>query len=165
VPTIFAAHVNKEQAERAGPSQVFGSVYVSNRARMMIELQGEQDGPVLFLGLQPRKANDMPLPPPLALKLVFDGRDGPIRLERADMVDAPDTVLAKTRLPDRILALLGRMRKPSSTDLIAEAAGAKAKPTWTALERLKKAEKVVKLTGSDKRVLWALAETKREAES
>jgi hypothetical protein len=105
---IGIAHVSQETARAThGTARPFGSAFFWNGQRSGWEVRRAEDSPpdTLDLGLFHRKANDGQRERPSAVRVVFDGTDGPIRFSRGDMADSPD-LIGRLPLPTRIRAAL-----------------------------------------------------------
>lgn len=123
ITTLTIAHVagaNTDDSERP-----FGSVYWHNRARRtwFVRRVQEEESDVIDVGLYCKKVNDGRKPRPLGLRLAFEGRSGPVRIEQASLTDTPE--LARTRsLKDLLWDLLRRpMTIHDLTTLAADVTG------------------------------------------
>ena len=155
---IVIAHVSKASAEMAR-SRPFGSVYVQNLARSVIEarrLETDDDEDSMTVSLYHRKTNVGRLAKPSALLFSW-GIDGGIMVQKSD----PD--LSSAGLTRQILdVLLGGNRSVTG---LAQELGAKPGSVRTILNRLAKRNTVLKIVTpgvtDEKKHLWGLIDTRR----
>ncbi|RLI07591.1 hypothetical protein DRO42_07855 [Candidatus Bathyarchaeota archaeon] len=100
---LVVAHPAKNSERKT----IFGSVFYTNLARSVWEVQTYQDvgGDSIGVGLFHRKANLSRLQRPLGVEFLFDGDLGPIRAFPRDVVEIPE-VGENAPVRTRILALL-----------------------------------------------------------
>ncbi len=77
VTTLILAHVSKQSADSKGPARPFGSVFVYNLARSVVEARrsksdGQGDDRALTVTLYLRKTNDGRPRPPSAVRFTFE---------------------------------------------------------------------------------------------
>jgi hypothetical protein len=124
VSALLIGHTPKTLAEGQAHATIYGSVFNSNFARSVWEVQKEQevgeDG--MLLALIHRKANHSRYHPPIGLKMVQNEDSSVITVEDFDLAKATELERALP-LPNRIRTLLedGQPRTPKD---IAEALGA-----------------------------------------
>lgn len=145
VTTLCIAHVSKQAADGKGPSRPFGSVYVSNLARSVIEARRSDAGldnqDEMTLSLYHRKSNQGRLCPPTAFTFSF-GFDGRLTLRSGE----PD--LSRALLSTQVLDALRAGSKTASE--IAEALDATSASVKKTLQRLETRDKVVRLVPGDR---------------
>jgi hypothetical protein len=81
--SLSIAHVTKESDQK----KPFGSAFWHNSARTTWNVQRaqEEDASVINVGVYNRKQNDGPLAAPFALRVGFDGLEGPVTVNLADV--------------------------------------------------------------------------------
>ena len=96
-------------AKNAETKTIFGSVFYTNLARSVWEVQTYQDvgGDSISLGLFHRKSNLSRLQRPFGVEFIFEDDLGPIKVFPRDVVDIP-AVGEKAPVRERIIALLPR---------------------------------------------------------
>ena len=155
VTVVCLAHVSKTSADSKGPARPFGSVYVQNLARSVIEARRSEvldgDEPGFTLSLYHRKSNHGRLAGPSALRFAFD-EAGALRVTRGEADLAGGSVAVQ------VLDALRTGR--SSPGELAEQLGANERTVKSALQRLDKAGKVTRLEsvsgGRGHKSLWGL---------
>lgn len=158
---LVIAHVSKMEADRTrGASRPFGSVYVANLARSVIEARRTESAEEqeFTLTLTHTKSNAGPRRAQTALRWIFDP-EGYIGV----MKGQPD--LARAPLPARILA---QLRGGAQTvQALAEDLEVSGEAVRARLNELRTVQKVVRLTdfggGKAKKNLWGLMDTNRTA--
>lgn len=86
--TVLAVHhLTKEASERqTGPVKPYGSSYFYNATRNAWEVRSRQESNKLIVSLWHRKDNDGFMGRrPIGLRFVFDGEEGPIRIEQTEI--------------------------------------------------------------------------------
>ena len=145
VTTLCIAHVSKQAADAKGPSRPFGSVYVSNLARSVIEARRSDAGldnqDEMTLSLYHRKSNQGRLCSPTAFTFSF-GFDGRLTLRSGE----PD--LSRALLSTQVLDALRAGSKTASE--IAEELDATSGSVKKALQRLETRDRVVRLVPGDR---------------
>lgn len=89
VTVIALAHVPKNHGEQ--PKDPFGSGFYSNLSRRTwyVERVQEEASDDIDVGLFCKKVNDGPLPRPIALRIKFEGLNGPVHIQQGTMADVP----------------------------------------------------------------------------
>lgn len=158
---LVIAHVSKASAEQSR-SRPFGSVYVQNLARSVIEARAQEvveEGDELRVSLYHRKSNVGRLARPSAVMFSW-GIDESITITRAD----PD--LKSAGLAPQILAALRRGTQ-TVTELAEELDAGRAS-VKTTLNRLENRNKVVRLVtvsgGRGKKAQWGLRDENRNTD-
>jgi hypothetical protein len=154
---LVIAHVSKTDADRQhGTARPFGSVYVQNLARSVIEARrnDDPDEREFTLTLTHTKANLGPRRGQTALRWLFD-EEGYISITKGE----PD--MARASLAARIL---GELRGGALTaQALGDALKSPANEIRARLGSLEKAHRVVRLTahlgGAKNKNLWGLADT------
>lgn len=157
---LVIAHVSKAAADEQGPARPYGSVFVRNLARSLVEArrQDSADGDRrLVVNLYHRKSNLGVRAKASALAFDFDASGG-IAISGAE-VD-----MARAGLPDRIL---DAMREGAETvTAISEAIESTPESVRRTLHRLENRDKVVRLTvtdgGRSKNTQWGLRVANRD---
>jgi hypothetical protein len=158
---LVIAHVSKASAEMAR-SRPFGSVYVQNLARSVIEarrVEDDGDDSEMTVSLYHRKTNVGQLAKPSALCFSWDP-DGSIVVQKAN----PD--LSSAGLSRQIIdVLLGGNRSVTS---LAKELETKSSVVRTTLNRMAKRNIVIKLVTlgvtDEKKHLWGLVDTRRNTD-
>ena len=155
---LVVAHMSKASAD-SRQGRAFGSVYVENIARSVIEVRPEQDRAQegeLTVTLYHKKCNQGPRQAPSALTWRFS-EDG-VQIRRGD----PD--LSRAGLTSQILDALKSGSKTVSQ--LSEEVEASPQAIKKALDRLSNRDKVVRLVssvgGKNKETLWGQAATNRD---
>lgn len=155
-PVLVLSHVTK-----AGPSdKPYGSVYIWNSARSVVEVKKHQDpgGGALYVGLYHRKANDGPLSHPISAEIRFSPEE--ITLTRREIADTPE-LADHLPLGTRALEFLKRGHQPA--DVIAEALEISEAAARKVLGRLHLHGRVVKVqTAPGKPTWWGVASPREE---
>lgn len=158
---LVIAHVSKASAEQTR-SRPFGSVYVQNLARSVIEVRAQEtveEGEELRVSLYHRKSNVGRLSRPSALMFSW-GIDESIAVSRAD----PD--MKSAGLGPQILEAL-RHGSKTVTDLADDLDAARAS-VKTTLNRLENRNKVVRLVtvsgGRGQKAQWGLRDENRNTD-
>lgn len=105
---LCVAHVSQESARAThGSTRPFGSAFFWNGMRSGWEIRKAEESPpnTIDLGVYHRKTNDLSRERPFAVRVQFDGLDGPITFSRGEVGDSPD-LIARTPLSMRIRAAL-----------------------------------------------------------
>lgn len=149
---LVIAHMSKQAADQErGSARPFGSVYVQNLARSVIEVRGHQEGETLEVSCYHRKVNAGPRAQPVGFRFAFDA-EGHITVRATD----PD--LSRATLPAQILDTLKEGPKTPAT--IAGELGIGAKAVANELGRMKPTQ-VVRITpssgGRGKETVWGRA--------
>lgn len=159
---LVIAHVSKAEADRTqGHSRPFGSVYVYNLARSVIEAKrgDTTDEREFTLTLTHTKANKGPRRPQTALRWLFDP-EGYITIRKGD----PE--MARAPIATRILAQL-RSGAQTAQDIASEL-GVDDRAVRARLGELAKAHKVQNLTalpgGKGQKNLWGLLDVTARTE-
>lgn len=158
VTRCVVAHVSNEQARQtSGTARPFGSAFFYNGMRQGWEVR-RAEAPAgadrIELGLFHRKGNDGAKPRNHGVAVTFDGLDGPIRFERADVQDHPD-LAQRTSLAERLAALL--RTGALDTQTLATQVGVPENVVRTTLSRM---PRVVRLTpggGRGNPSVWGLS--------
>jgi hypothetical protein len=118
VTPLLIAHVAKNQA---GEKSIYGSVFFSNLARSVWEVQRATDTPsdLIKIALHHRKCNFGRLQSPLGLEIAFSSDDHIATLRRLDLQEEP-TFSTTLPLRDRIRAALAAAAGPMTANAIAE---------------------------------------------
>lgn len=158
VTVLVLAHVSKASADAKAPARPFGSVYVQNLARSVIEArrsEGDDDGG-FTLSLYHRKSNHGRLVKPSALRFDFEPT-GVVR------VGPGEADVAGASLAFQILDVLKNGSKESAA--LIEALDCSPGTLRSALSRLEKRGMVTRLgdagQGRGNKSQWALLDTKR----
>lgn len=120
LPSLSIAHVSKN----GDPKRPFGSAHWYNLTRLAwrFDLVGEP-GPETAVKLTCVKSSTEQLPAPVGLIVRFDGRDGPVRINRTD----PGSMVGRTEeLWRQVKALLARENRAMTYAEIGLALGAEA---------------------------------------
>lgn len=132
-------------AKNAERKTIFGSVFYTNLARSIWEVQTYQDagGDSISLGFFHRKSNLSRLERPFGVELVFDGDLGPIRAFPCDIMNIPE-IGDQAPVKERILALLPQTG-PLTPKEVAEQLGAPRDTVRKELRRLRDRKLLVQL--------------------
>jgi hypothetical protein len=156
---LVIAHVSRESALQAkGKVKPFGSAFFWNAMRSGIEVRRAEDEPepdIMHLGLYHWKANDGEHHRPIALRVGFDGKRGPIAFDQADMQDVPD-LAARTSLSMRIRAALSHGAK--DTRVLADELDEGENAVRTTLGRMQDVIRLEAGGGRGKPARWGLSE-------
>jgi hypothetical protein len=103
--SLIVAHVSK--TETSNGRTIFGSVFFTNMARSVFEVQPHQDegSPIIRLALHHTKVNEGPRQAPMALSFDFGHDNGSVRVEPIGMDDVPTAVVEPTNV-DKIKVAL-----------------------------------------------------------
>jgi len=134
VTTLTIAHVNRADAETSS-QRPFGSTFWHNMARRtwFVRREQEEDSDDIDIGLLCRKVNDGRKPRPLALRMHFDGDDGPVTITPQAFRDVP-AFEEERPIPERIKDALLKAGNGSVAE-IAEWTGLANDSVRHALER------------------------------
>lgn len=149
---LVIAHISKQSADQKGMQRPYGSVFYSNLARNVWQVNRVEDAPVneLKMGFFHRKTNLGPKSANMEFRFLFT-EDDAITLSQSSVTD-PE-LLARTSEPNQILvALAGGSR--SIADLHEELGLSEAR-VRAALKKLARDGKVMKLEAGRK-TLYAL---------
>jgi hypothetical protein len=107
--TITIAHVNNAAARAENADRAFGSTVWHNRPRMTwyVARVQEEESDVVDIGLYNKKANDGRKLAPVGIRLTFDGKNGPVTVERADIRETPQ-LQRKRGMREQIWEVLDR---------------------------------------------------------
>jgi AAA domain-containing protein len=160
---LVIAHISKASAEQSR-SRPYGSVYVYNLARSVIEARrddtDDEAASGYTLSLYHRKANESRKAKPIGLHFAIDESPYVVTVCGA----SPD--LASAGLPTQILEALRRGGKTVST--LAEELGSGVDVVRAAMNRLENRNKVVRLDsvsgGRGRKTLWGRADENRSTE-
>jgi hypothetical protein len=134
---LVVAHVSKAEAERTnGKAKPFGSAFFWNGMRSGIEVRRAEDQPAedqIDIALYHRKANDGRHHKTIGMRVMFDGLDGDIAFDVADVRGTPE-LHERMSLNSRIRDLL-RSGAMSTVD-IAEETGASKESVRVTLNRM-----------------------------
>lgn len=148
---LVIAHMSKQAADQErGSARPFGSVYVQNLARSVIEVRGHQDGDTLDVSCYHRKVNAGARAKAVGFRFAFDS-EGHIT------VRGHDADLSRAGIPAQILDNLKAGPKTGTT--LAELIDADHGSIHRALSRMANRD-IVALTGTkggrSKETLWGL---------
>jgi hypothetical protein len=156
---LVIAHVTKQAADGAGPARPYGSAFIWNLARSVVEVKRDdhpRDDGAMTVTFTHRKLNRGPKQPPRALKFSFD-EHGYISVD----IDEPD--FSRLSLPARILRDLKGGEK--SVQEIAESLGANVRDIRARLNEMQKGTESVRSRsegiGRGKKSYWGLIDRKR----
>lgn len=147
VPSLSVAHVTKRDDDQ----YPFGSIFYHNSARLTWNVKLEHsDGNVAHLGLFNRKVSDDQPEKPIGLKVTFDGKDGPIAIQREELSQEWD---AERSQADRIRRELRAGQR--SVKELAEVLGlTEAAVRKTLNQRMEDVQKLAK--AADESYYWGL---------
>jgi hypothetical protein len=154
---LVVAHVSREAALQArGKVKPFGSAFFWNSMRSGIEVRRAEEDPepdVVNLGLYHWKANDGEHHKPIALRVAFEGKSGPIAFDQSVIYEVPD-LAARTSVSDRLYGLLCQGAR--DTRALAQEVDEKED---TVLRTLKRMRNVVQLEPGmrGKSAIWGLS--------
>jgi hypothetical protein len=117
---VALAHVPKNHGETQ-PEDPFGSSFYSNLSRRTwyVERVQEEAADIIDVGLYCKKVNDGPKPHPLAVKITFEGLNGPVRLTTQAIADVPQ-LQAKRPIKWQVWDVLSHGRTRTIADLTDE---------------------------------------------
>ena len=132
VTVILIAHTTKGEDDRMPFGSAFWHYAVHGKSWFM-KRTSEAESDEIMVGWYNRKVSDGPRPRDFAVRVTFDGAEGPIRFEKASLSDDPE-LRARQKLPDQIVAAL---RVPMLTSDLAEALDANQESVRRACARLR----------------------------
>jgi hypothetical protein len=156
VASLTLAHVTNNGSRQQQVERAFGSAYWHNRPRRTwyVAREQEEESDVVDIGLYCKKVNDGRKPAPLGLRLTFEGRGGPVVIERADIRETP-ALQQRRPLRYQIWDVLDQPLTPRSiaalVDASVESVAARLRGTPAMFERV--GDQAV-LGGAGKEVLW-----------
>lgn len=132
VTTLTIAHITKSGEHNT--DRPFGSVVWHNQPRMTwhVSRVDEEDSDTIDVAFTCKKVNSGRKPRPVALRVSFDGEEGPVSLRRLDITDIPE-LNEKRPLPSRITDLL--RNGPMTVGELAEVTGESADSISKTLRR------------------------------
>jgi hypothetical protein len=155
---LVVAHVSRSDADSTKTKvKPFGSAFFWNGMRSGIEVRRAEDQPdeqIIDVGLFHRKANDGRHHKPVALRVTFDGTNGPIGVDLGDVADVPE-LGARTALSTRIRMALVRGAKDTRT--LAEELDEKEYAVRMALNKMRDVTRISAGGGRGKPTTWGLS--------
>lgn len=126
VATATIAHITNQAARGDTADRPFGSAFWHNRPRRTwyVARVQEEESDVIDVGLYCKKVNDGRKPAPIGLRITFEGKNGPVTVERASINETPE-LARKRSLRDLIYHVLRHRPMPvyEIADIVADLTG------------------------------------------